>query len=236
MKRKPYIISEITREVDTVWSIVLEPDNHEGMEFKAGQFVWITLGDTPFKLQQHPFTISSAPEDKKRIRLTIKELGDFTSDIKDLKEGSTAFMEGPYGNFTISDDPETHNIFISGGIGITPVISILKSLRAQNDQRRSTLIYGTPSKKQTPFYDELQQLSEQINLDIIHVFEDAPDGWDGETGFITDEILNRHLPENFEPCEYFVCGPPPMMDVAEGALKNRGIPVYKIHSERFNIV
>jgi predicted ferric reductase len=236
MKKKPYTVTEINREVDTVWSITLEPEGHKGMEFAAGQFVWITLGDSPFKLQQHPFTISSAPEEMNRIRLTIKQLGDFTSKIKEIKEGSTAFMEGPYGNFTISDDPETHNIFISGGIGITPVMSILKSLEARDGQRKTTLVYGTPSKEQTPFYDELQKLSDSINLKIIHVFENAPEGWEGETGFITDELLHRHLPENFDDCEYFVCGPPPMMDVTEESLKNWGIPVYKIHSERFNIV
>jgi NAD(P)H-flavin reductase len=115
-------------------------------------------------------------------------------------------------------------------------MSILKSLEARDGQRKTTLVYGTPSKEQTPFYDELQKLSDSINLKIIHVFENAPEGWEGETGFITDELLHRHLPENFDDCEYFVCGPPPMMDVTEESLKNWGIPVYKIHSERFNIV
>ncbi len=234
MKKRPWKVVSVTEEVDTIWSIELEPESHSGIDFKAGQFVWITLGDTPFKLQQHPFTISSAPS-KKNIRLTIKALGDFTSEIKNLETGTTAFVEGPYGNFTLDASVKTHNVFINGGIGITPTMSILQDLKSNNDQRQTTVIFGTPSLELTPFYDELKELSNEINLNVVHVLEEAPDDWDGETGFITGEIMKRHLPD-ISNCEFFICGPPPMMDVAEATLREWGVPVYRVHSERFNIV
>lgn len=234
MKKRPWKVVSVTEEVDTIWSIELEPESHSGIDFKAGQFVWITLGDTPFKLQQHPFTISSAPS-KKNIRLTIKELGDFTSEIKNLENGTTAFVEGPYGNFTLDASVKTHNVFINGGIGITPTMSVLQDLKSNNDQRQTTVIFGTPSLELTPFYDELKELSNEINLNVVHVLEEAPDDWDGETGFITGEIMKRHLPD-ISNCEFFICGPPPMMDVAEATLREWGVPVYRVHSERFNIV
>lgn len=235
MKKRPWKVVSVTKEVDTVWSIELEPVSHSGMQFKAGQFVWITLGDTPFRLQQHPFTVSSAPGDKK-IRLTIKELGDFTSEIENLETGTTAFVEGPYGNFTIDTSIKTNNVFINGGIGITPAISILQDLRKKKDERKITVIYGTPSLELTPFYDELKELTGKLSLKVVHVLEEAPDDWDGETGFITEEIMKRHLPDDISNCEFFVCGPEPMMDVAESTLRKWGVPVYRIHSERFNIV
>lgn len=234
MKKRPWKVVSVTEEVDTIWSVELEPVSHSGIEFKAGQFVWITLGDTPFKLQQHPFTISSAPG-KKTIRLTIKALGDFTSEIENLETGTTAFVEGPYGNFTLDASVKTHNVFINGGIGITPTMSVLQDLKSNNDQRQTTVIFGTPSFELTPFYDELKELSNEINLNVVHVLEEAPDDWDGETGFITDEIMKRHLPD-ISNCEFFICGPPPMMDVAEATLREWEVPVYRVHSERFNIV
>jgi len=235
MKKRPWKVSSIYEETDDTWSVWMQPVGHNGLKFEAGQFIWITLGDSPFSLQQHPFTISSAPGQKK-IRLTIKELGDFTSQIDTLEAGSLAFIEGPYGNFTLDAGSSTHNVFIVGGIGITPTMSILQDLKRRGDQRETTVIYGTPSKELTPFYEELKKLSAEINLSLIHVFEKAPDSWKGETGFITEEIMRRNLPENISDCEYFVCGPPLMMDVVESTLREWGVPVHRVHSERFNIV
>lgn len=236
MKKRPYKVASVKEEVKGTWSIELEPIGHDGLDFKAGQFAWITLGDTPFKMQQHPFTISSSPEVKDKIRFTIKELGDFTSEVGSIEIGSKAFIEGPYGNFTMDETSATHNVFIVGGIGITPTMSILQTLRERGDQRKTTVIFGTPSIELTPFYEELKALSAELKLNVVHVLEEPNDDWDGETGFITPEIIRRNLPEDISDCEYFVCGPPPMMDVAEGALREWGVPVHMVHSERFNIV
>lgn len=235
MNKTPYKVVDVIEETSDIWSIELEPDGHTGMDFEAGQFVWITLGETPYSLQQHPFTISSAPEEKPRILLTVKELGDFTSEVKNIEPGTTAFIEGPYGNFTLSQGKKAHNIIIAGGIGITPAISMLKSLEFKKNRREVTLIYGTPSKSQTAFFDELNDLEENLNLNLVYVFEDPPKDWEGETGFIDEDILRRHIPEDYELCEFFICGPPPMMDVAEGILNKWGVPIHKVHSERFNI-
>ena len=236
MKKRPYKVVSVKEEVEETWSVELKPVGHDGLHFKAGQFVWMTLGDTPYKLQQHPFTISSSPELKDKIRFTIKELGDFTSEVKNIKIGTTAFIEGPYGNFTLSQSTSEHNVFIAGGIGITPIMSILHTLKERKGERKATLIFGNASKDLTPFYDELKELEAESNLKVVHVFEDPDDDWGGETGYITPEIIRKHLPEDITKCDYFVCGPAPMMDVAEGALRDWGVPVHRVHSERFNII
>ncbi len=234
MKEKPWKVTKVEEEVEDTWTVEFEPVGHEGIEFSAGQFVWITIGDSPFSLQQHPFTISSSP-DEENIQLTIKELGDFTSTIGEIEPGTGAYIEGPYGNFILSQSASTHNIFIIGGIGVTPTLSILKSLRDRQDQRKTTVIYGTKSQELTPFYEEFKTISEELNVNMVHVFEEPPKGWEGETGFIDEGVMKRNIPEDFTNCEFFVCGPPPMMDVVEMTLSEWGVPVYKIHSERFNI-
>ena len=236
MKKKPYKVTSVKEEVEETWSIEVEPEGHEGLDFKAGQFVWITLGDTPFSMQQHPFTISSSPEVKDKIRFTMKELGDFTSEAKNIEIGSKAFVEGPYGNFTMDETSSIHNVFIVGGIGITPVMSILQTLKMRGDQRVSTVIYGTPSKDLTPFYDELKVLAAELELKVIHVFEEPDEEGEAETGLITPDLIRKHLPEDISNCEYFICGPQPMMDVAEDALREWKVPVHMVHAERFNIV
>lgn len=235
MKKRPYKVTSITEEVPTIWNLELEPVGHKGFTFEAGQFAWITFGDTPFKLQQHPFTVSSSPANKNHLRFTIKELGDLTSEISSLEIGSRAFIEGPYGSFTFSDDDQVHNIFIVGGIGITPAISMVEWLNDMNDDRKVTMIYGTPSIKETAFLSDLERLTEEINLKVVHVLEDPPENWEGESGFIDEDLLKRHIPENYEKCDFFICGPPPMMDVAEGTLADWGVPLHKLNSERFNI-
>jgi len=234
MKKNPWKIVALEEEIDGTWSLELEPDGHNGLQFKAGQFVWITVGNTPFSLQQHPFTISSSAEEK-NITLTIKELGDFTSQVGELEVGTTAFLEGPYGNFTLESSNSQHNAFVIGGIGVTPAISVLRTLRDRGDRRKITVIFGTPSKELTPFYDEFRVLSAELNLNIVHVLEEADDSWDGETGFIDEDILKRHLFDKLSTSEFFICGPPPMMDVVEPIFHEWGVPVYRIHSERFNI-
>ncbi|MFU8860794.1 MAG: ferric reductase-like transmembrane domain-containing protein [Cyclonatronaceae bacterium] len=236
--KRPYRVLSLKKEADETWSVELEADGHDGIPFTAGQFAWVTFGNNAWKIRQHPFTFSSSAAHPRVIRFTIKELGDFTSEIGNLKPGTKAFLEGPYGNFILDSSSSKHNFFIVGGIGITPVMSILETKKDLEDPRKSTLIYGTPDLDQTPFMDELRALAAhaEVDLAVIHVLEEPPEGWDGETGLITDKLLERYTPDAVDEYEYYVCGPPPMMDVAEKTLRGWGVPVYKIHSERFNIV
>ena len=71
---------------------------------------------------------------------------------------------------------------------------------------------------------------------MVHVLERPPDEWDGETGYLTAEILSRHLPPGHRRFQYFICGPDPMMDAAEAALIGLGVPAERVHTERFTMV
>src|SRR4030095_217678 len=78
MKRRPYRIVDVRREGMHTWTVALEPQGHPGMSFKPGQFAWLTIGPTPFSVQQHPFSISSSAKQRGHLEFTIGELGDFT--------------------------------------------------------------------------------------------------------------------------------------------------------------
>jgi len=236
MIRRPYVVDQVIPERGDAHTLVLRPDGHNGFRHKPGQFVWLTLWNTPFNITEHPFTISSSSEQSKAIDLTIKNLGDFSSTIGSVKPGQRAYLDGPYGAFTIDLHPANTYVFIAGGVGITPMMGMLRTMADRGDQRQAILLYGNPTLEAATFYDEIESLKAKLNLKVVHVLENPPEDWQGERGFITEEIIRRHVPGNLAEHEYFICGPNPMMDAVEQALADLGVPIEKYHSERFNFV
>lgn len=234
-RSRPYRVADVRAERGRAWTLVLEPTGHAGLTFEAGQFAWLSFEPSVLSIQQHPFSFSSSAASPEHVELTIKELGDFTSGIRNTRPGTAVFLEGPYGAFTLPASAR-HLVFIAGGVGITPIMSILRTLRDQHDGRELTLLYATGSPDSTIFLDDLPILAAALPLRVVHVFERPPTGWTGEQGMITEEVLGRHLPADDREVHYFVCGPAPMMDAVETMLVRRGVPMDRLHSERFDIV
>jgi predicted ferric reductase len=197
--------------------------------------VWLALGASALSLQQHPFTIASSAAHSRRIELTIKELGDFTSSVGRLDPGTRAYLEGPYGSFTLDGTDATCAAFIAGGIGITPAMSMLRTLRDRGDRRPLTLVYANETLAKAVFRHEIEALCAELPLEVIHVLEKPAAGWCGETGYVTREVLERRLDLHAAGAHYFVCGPGPMMDGVERGLRAAGVPGSRIHAERFDI-
>jgi predicted ferric reductase len=236
MRHKRYRVAEVVPERGDVYVLVLEPDGHDGMTFAAGQYAWLTLGETPFSLQQHPFSMFSSAQVQERIEFAIKEAGDFTSTVKDIRPGTRALLEGPYGAFRLDPRAEAA-VFVVGGIGGTPALSMLRTARDRGDRRPFVLIYGNVRHDEIAFRDELETLTNELELKVVHVLSDPEPEWTGESGNITKEILDRHLaPLAGRDVQYFVCGPPPMMDLVEQSLLARGVPRWRLLSERFDFV
>ena len=96
--RRPYIISEVRKERGDTMTLVMRPDRHPGFRFSPGQFGWLTLWGSPFKLTAHPFSFSSSAADADgRVEMTIRSLGDFTSKIDKVPTGKRVYLDGPYG-------------------------------------------------------------------------------------------------------------------------------------------
>ncbi len=235
MLRRPYRVAEVIKERGNSWSLNLEPVGHPGMAFEAGQFAWITR-ESPFIFRENPFSFSiSADQVGNRIGFTIKELGDFTNTIGTLKPGDTVYVDGPYGTFSMDEHKCKNMVFIAGGIGSAPVMSMLRTLADREDPKELTFFYGNPTWDSIIYREELEELNQQLNMNLVHVLERPPEGWEGETGFINADVLRRHLPANYKECTFFLCGPLPMIEAVEAALAELDIAPSNIYSEQYEM-
>ena len=236
MLRRPYRVAEVRKERGDTTTLVMQPDGHSGFRFSPGQFGWLNLWGSPFKITGHPFSFSSSAEAADgRVEMSIRNLGDFTSDIPKVPVGQRVYLDGPYGAFTIGNPADMH-VLIAGGVGITPMMSMIRTLADRGDKRPVVLVYGSKDWDSITFRDELEALKARLNLTIVHVLAKPPEGWKGEQGFITAEMFKRHLPPPYAEHEYFICGPGPMMDAIERVLGELGVPLSKYHSERYSFV
>lgn len=235
--RNPWRVVENRPERGGVHSLVLEPLGERLRQWKPGQFAWLTLGYSPYGLREHPFTISSPPEAGPNVTFSIKPLGDFTEGAVKTQNGAIAYLDGPYGAFSIDMEPDAQGfVMIAGGIGITPMIANLRAMRARGDRRPAILFYANADWDEVTFREELEELESALALTVVHVLEDPPQGWDGEEGFVTKEVLERHLDEETRDWSHLLCGPPPMTEAARRALLELGVPVWRIDSEIFDMV
>src|SRR5262249_47094732 len=150
--------------------------------------------------------------------------------------GQRAYLDGPYGAFTIDRNPADMHVLIAGGVGITPMMSMIRTLADRGDKRPVILLYGSNDWESITFREELEALKERLNLKVVHVLPQPPADWSGERGYVTAEVMKRHLPAPYAEHEYFICGPDVMMDAIEEALGKLHVPLSKYHSERYNFV
>lgn len=229
-------VAEVREEPGDTHTLVLAPDGHAGMHFLPGQFAWIKVGASPFTLDEHPFSMASSAEQPDRVAFGIKALGDFSGRVADIAPGSVAYIDGPHGAFSIDRYEAAGYVFIAGGIGITPLLSCLRTMADRGDRRPVLLFYADTTRDGMAYRDALETLRARLDLTIVDVIEHPADDWQGETGLLTPEVLARHLPDASTPRMYFLCGPEPMLDAVRPALQARGVPDARIQLERFALV
>jgi predicted ferric reductase len=235
--RQPYRVTEVRQERGDSVTLALLPDGHAGFCFKPGQFGWLTLWGSPFQITGHPFSFSSsAAAADGRVEMTIRNLGDFTSGIAKVPPGRRVFLDGPYGAFTADSAPADMLVLIAGGVGITPMMSIVRTFADNGDKRPVLLFYGSRNYEEITFREELEALTSRLDLRVVHVLQNPDDGWTGERGFIDADLFRRHLPPRYAANEYFICGPDAMMDAIERALSGLDVPMSRYHSERYSFV
>lgn len=234
--RRPFRVTQVRQERGDTFTLAMQPDGHPGFRFTPGQFGWLTVWGGPFKLTGHPFSFSSsAAIPDGRVEMTIKSLGDLTSKVHRVSVGQRVYLDGPYGAFTLGNPKDMH-VLIAGGIGITPMMSMIRTLADSGDTRPVILLYGSRDWDSITFREELEALQPRLDLTVVHVLAEPAAGWTGERGYITAEMIERHVPPPYAAHEYFICGPDAMMDAVETALGQLGVPLSKYHSERYTFV
>ncbi|WP_171909762.1 ferredoxin reductase family protein [Aquisalimonas asiatica] len=239
-RRQPYRITTVRPEAERTWTIELEPDKDAGhpgnpLPFHAGQFAWLKLQRPLFRMTEHPFSISSAPADWPRIAFTIKEAGDFTGRIAEVSPGTPAYLDGPYGHFTVAPGENQPLVFIAGGVGMAPIMAMLRQLRHDGYRQPITVIQGNRSGSQILFADELDAMAETLDLSVHQVLSEPPAEWSGHRGVPDRALLEALIPaEQRAAACYYLCGPPAMIDALEQTLlSDFGAPARQVIAERF---
>lgn len=235
MVRRPYEVTNVSEEFGNAWSLTVKPVGHTGFTFRPGQFAWLVVWKSPFAISYHPFSFTSSAVQPERLQFTIKELGDWTSRVKDISVGKKVYVDGPYGVFSPDQHEAPGYVFVAGGSGSAPVMSMLRTFADRGDQRPLQFFYGNWKRETIIYRDQLEALERRLNLDVVHVLEEPPEGWEGEVGYITPDLLERHLSEDRADYEYFICGPLIMIDKVEEALMGLGVPKGHIHSEKYEM-
>ncbi|MFM7102216.1 MAG: oxidoreductase, partial [Verrucomicrobiota bacterium] len=238
--RRPWRVAENREVARDTRLLVLEPPDRRGWPgFEPGQFAWLITGRTPFSLEQHPITIASSAEASPdgRVEFAIKNLGDWSGRVVPaLRPGDSLWVDGPHGAFTLDREPGQGFVLIAGGIGISPMRSMLRTLRDREDRRPVVLFHAAVDSGGLAFRDELEALASGMDLRVVRVLDRVAPGETAEPGPLDGELLRRHLPRQYRRFQFYVCGPPAMMDALERILPGLGVPPGSVHTERFDMV
>jgi predicted ferric reductase len=232
-KRK-LIVSGVTPAGKHAQVLELRPVDGPIFPYLPGQFAFITPASANLPREEHPFTLASSPSRPDTLQFVIRSLGDWTSKIDRLQTEDTVFIDGPYGLFShkafAEDDPL---ILIAGGIGITPMLSMLRFMVDANDQRSVLLIWSNKTQASIVLPEEFEDLQRRLqNIKIIHVITRSESGIDAE-GRLDRAKLDRLLEGYSRKSRIFICGPPGMMQAVSRALQSAGFMAARIHIEKF---
>jgi predicted ferric reductase len=239
-RNRSFVVDAVIAESPLVSTIVLRPRYswQGGMKFAPGQFAWIRINDSRKPWEEHPFTIASNAHQPRELEFTIRHVGDFTRTIARLRPGASVRVDGPYGDFTVDNRQARSLLLIAGGVGVTPMMSILRTLAHRGDFRPASLVMGARHYDDLLFRAELADLSYRLPLRVFEVLSDPPASWDGLHGRIDAHVLSAALPSRRHRVEsdVYICGSPPMVSGVLESLRQLGIPGERIHTEQFDMI
>ena len=240
----PLKVAEIVPETDDANSIRFEiPDElREAFRFKAGQHLTLRTTIDGEEVRRN-YSLCTAPADGDFL-VTVKRIGGglFSNWVGDrLKAGDTVEVMVPHGSFTTEFDAanKRHLVGIAGGSGITPVMSLIRTLMREEPDSRFTLLYGNRDSSSVIFLEALAALKDKHlgRLEIYHFLDQEEQDIALFNGMLNrerlDEAIASLVPDRADVDGWFICGPGPMMDAAEGALLDSGIAKERVHIERF---
>ena len=215
---------EAVNSLERATEVILKPVG-DMLKFKPGQFAFVEIQGKDWA-EPHPFTISSAPGEG-RLRFTMKVLGDWTRKVREeLQPGGEVIVRGPYGRFDASKTECRKQVWIAGGIGLTPFLSMLRAME-ENDDREIHFAYAARNKEEAIFLNELEAIAaDRDNITLYPLFSDEGD-------FARIDVAKQRLPGELTDYEYFICGPKPMVEGLMKDLKKEGVKRKAIHVEAF---
>lgn len=234
MIAKVKLIKKETIATDTMAFHFEKP---KGFEFKAGQFADYTLIDPPetdVEGNIRGFSFVNAPFEPDLVAATRMRDTAFKRVLKDLPIGTELKLDAPYGDFMLHKTETTPAVFLIGGIGITPVRSMIAQATHDKATHKITLFHANHSPENAPYAADFKRYaSENKNFTFIPVVDEAPDNWQGERGHIDEAMLKRHIPNLNAPI-YYLSGPEAMVSAMRKLLVSAKVNEDNIRTEEFS--
>lgn len=220
-------VERVAIEAKDTFSVYITGKQLERFAYKAGQYANITFLQKGLWFT-HPFSFSME-HNKTHIRFTMKALGDHTKRLDELRPGTRVILDGPLGLFIEETSRNEKLLFIAGGIGITPIRSIIGD--SSGRRRDMVLLYAVRCLDDIAFRSEFEEL-QKLHPFPVHYIISTPTS-EYESGYLDREKLTRLVPDFLER-DVYLCGPPPMMDTTIASLRGLGLKNLNLHYEKFS--
>lgn len=225
--RYRYVVAEVLTVTPAVTELVLKPTGIP-MNYTPGQFAYLTLKSKVVDSEPHPYSFTTA-NNGPYIRFAIKNLGDDSAKMKYITPGTPALLEGPYGTFSLHNSKRAQQIWIAGGVGITPFLAMARSLKP-GDKHHIHLFYAADKLDDAVFMRELiairKMLPDNFEFNLVNK------QW---SGFVTADVVGKSI-KNFAEADYFICGPPGMTAALKKGLTAKGVSEEHIFNENFSVM
>lgn len=231
-----YILDLKARKLIANQTLELQFEKPEGFSYIAGQYGGFTLINpaiTDEKGNTRRFSLLSAPHEPCLTITTRLQTSAYKKNLEQMQIGGQIKFAGPTGQFILHEAVDMPAIFLAGGIGIAPFYSMIKDALKKNPDRQITLLYGNQRLTDAAYYPELCELAKQHpHFKLVLILANPEDGWQGETGFITPELIIKHAP-HYENAMIYACGSPAMVTAMQQILNELAINPEQIRVEDF---
>jgi len=221
--RLKYKVKNVNKLNQDVIEIEMEPLGNK-MTFIPGQFAFFSFLSGSVSKEYHPFSISSSKSDD-NLKIIVKNLGDFTSCLSNLKSNDVVLIDGPYGNFSYKKIKNKNQIWVAGGIGITPFLSMAKTLE---------------SDYKVDLYYSVKENKEAVSMEILGEIENRNPNFKSnlwianDKGYINAGLISSQS-SGLKDKDIFLCGPAGFMESLKNQFVSLGVDIKKIHYENFSL-
>jgi ferredoxin-NADP reductase len=231
MNYQPFVLIEKQPHCGDTFVYQFRPQHGEIPRFNPGQFVFFKNPKSVTPVEEHPFSIASSPVNQHYFEFCIKVIGDWTSELTELTVGDTIQISAPQGSF-VWDDTVTYAAFLLGGVGISPIMSMLRYLVDSGQHPEVVMIYGNRNYDCIAYQKELEKLQKSLSLKIVYVLSHLPehDPWKGYRGFITQSIIKTEVNLSKKPV-FFVVGPPIFLEHMQNEMRGLNLPAFQYRAE-----
>lgn len=232
MWRELWRVQSVVADGEGIWRLDLLGPTASRLRFAPGQFVWMTLAPNWPIFHDHAFSIASAESDLPHVRLIVRKAGNCTNAFGSIEPGTLVAIDGPHGSFVLDASGEKI-LMIAGGVGIAPLLGMLKHAATTRDRRSFRLLYAARDPAAFAALDRVQALARSLDLEVTQIADRSA----GMAGFAPGPLSERHVAAAVDDpatTVAYVCGPPGMMAMSTDTLFAQGLRPDRIHYERFD--